>query len=963
MNNTINTLPVQAGERPLFHALKLLQTMYRDFKRNGNSHDTTTGKEMLGYIAQLQAIAYTLNKRDLRGAKDNSNDLYHQLTQLPLIFDLETTQKWENKKPWVQPQFCHYQPYITSYTQTLDSGQPSAAYQLGLPENDYIWQQWFKLTPTSELISTIEYSAQQLLKWEMNRPTRINEVSNMIFFAQSIGFSEEQSNIWALANLLGSVNNWDMVLKEDSDLNNLWRLWEVTLNLKPGSISQIYNKDSQWVEAGLIKPVKEGAKSWSDIWLSMNSYNLGFFAGNYNNASTLFSQFFHPMNWTNVPVEQFNYIVQTPMLINSLQKNIPIRILVHGVHGSGKKTFIHSVLSHANYQGFLLNRKDNKYEMSDLKVATKLLKNLPNSALVVDKAEEIFSKGYEAVDLLKRTHQSVQFWTTTELKGISPEILNQFDFFLEIPVIPLAQRVSWAENIFQDKDTAYKAAQVTKTPHEFIRLSEWCYASNDYSWKNVNNFMAAFSRASSLTKEAVTLLNPVDTTETIPALAGYSELENLMDELIHLFNHPHDYKKLGAKPPKGILLVGPPGTGKTHFARHLSKTVGIPMFAPETTLLANNPDLIAQVFLEAGRHSPCIIFLDEIDSLIADPRTPFGVDLPKQKIINAFLAQVDGINSSEGILIVGATHRARGIDKAATRSGRLSKMIHLGIPHHEARKEIWQAHLVGRLTGNILLDKLAHASRGFSGAEIAEIINQAAVLAAQKRQGQIEMNNFFQACDNVFWGTASSSIIPSIEERKRTAIHEAGHALVAWKNKHQVNRVTIRPHAGFLGAVNWNYEEGIYGSNLASLVQTIELMLGGICAEQTFYGHYSNGGAGDLKSCKDVVMDALLEYGFAQHGPMAASDPKMWSEAQKHRFEQEETHIMNTAFSNTLQWLTTHKDLLEEFSQFLLEHKEVSGILLDPWHQRVENADSFVVPQLRGHREVNVLHNEDSPAD
>ena len=286
--------------------------------------------------------------------------------------------------------------------------------------------------------------------------------------------------------------------------------------------------------------------------------------------------------------------------------------------------------------------------------------------------------------------------------------------------------------------------------------------------------------------------------------------------------------EMGAKADKGILLVGPPGTGKTHFVRNLSKIVNIPIFAPETSLLASNLEAIGPMFSELKKQAPCILFLDEIDTLITNPKTFTGVDLEKQKIVNTFLSNVDGIEDNDGILIVGTTHRMDNFDPASTRSGRLSKIITLNLPNKNARKEIWKAHIQNKkISPNVKTEELSLLSVSFSCADIMEATNKAALFAVESGKSEIDINDFKLACDETFWGYTDSNIVINEKQKKMTAYHEAGHAILAWRHGYNVQRITIRPRQKSLGATHFVGEEGVFSMSIERIRNKLQVMLGG----------------------------------------------------------------------------------------------------------------------------------------
>ena len=277
----------------------------------------------------------------------------------------------------------------------------------------------------------------------------------------------------------------------------------------------------------------------------------------------------------------------------------------------------------------------------------------------------------------------------------------------------------------------------------------------------------------------------------------------------------------------------------------------------------------------------------------------------------------------------------------AVRAGRLGEKVYLQLPNSLARKEIWKAHLKTRgLAKGIDYDLLSRSISKFSGAEIAEAINHAAILSAQKRNPTISIHFLLQACDDLFWGGADYSLIINEEKKYLTDIHEAGHALIAWKNGLHVNLITLQPRNDSLGAVNWENEEGAVSFNKTQLIQRIELALAGIASEKTIFGQYKNGGGGELAQARETLRHILLQSGMGQVFKTSYSDmgdTSTWSERRKEAPEDEEQAILDNAMSQCTDWLQEHQTLVKDFAQYLLLHKEVSGDQLNEWCQKVKH--------------------------
>lgn len=953
-------LPLKKGERPLFKALELLENIYRDYKRSGNVYETVTGEYIINCVAQINVLAEMLRLREMKGIRNNSNDIFKHLEELPIFFTTKQVKEWEVEKKWNKIEFIPSKSTLIEYEVSFDTLTPSTLYQTKSETTEYIWQQWMIKTPIKEVIETLEYSAKSLLEWNSLRPEKTVLENNIENISKYLDIKQTDTKGWTVLQILANreTNLWNFYLKENNqkdNIENLISIWEKALNLEIDSINSLFFDNSTLVSMGFLKPINKRFNNWPDFWKESEGLKIPNLYKKLLNQENIINLFLKEIELSDFPVEIFNYLKGIKEKISIISQLKRGKVIIYGKQLSGKKSLVKRILKELNYKGFIVNHTDgeNKVKLEELRLADKLLSTFENSALIVNNAEDI----YNLKDKNNRLESnSLQFWTVSDKEKIHPNMLKEFDLVIELDSPPLKERINIAKLFFEDESIAIRVAQSLKENFEILRLGKLCQLSNNYSWASISLLMNSFNALEN--KESKISLNKLDNDDDIVNLVGYPNLKEVLDDIVNFYKNPNKYIKMGAKTDRGVLLIGPPGTGKTHFVRNLSKIVDIPIFAPETSSIATNIEHINQMFKDLKRQAPCILFLDEIDSLIANPIIMGIVDLEKQKIVNSFLSNVDGIEANDGILIVGATHRKGNFDPAATRSGRLSKVINLSLPNEVSRKEIWKEHLKNKnLDSSVTLNELSMLSVSFSCADIMEASNKATTIAVKSNREKISINDFKIACDETFWGYSDNNIVVTEKQKKLTAYHEAGHALLAWRNNYDVQRITIHPRGNYVGATHFVAEEGLFNLSMDGICKKIQIMLGGICAEKVMVGQYENGGVGDLKSASNLVYHAITEAGLGKEGPLCLKEEKFWSEERKVRVEKEEKLIMNAEFDNTEQFLNLNKELLIELSEYLLKYREASGDVLNDFKNKLR--DTININNINVESVQHVVHKDE----
>lgn len=374
-------------------------------------------------------------------------------------------------------------------------------------------------------------------------------------------------------------------------------------------------------------------------------------------------------------------------------------------------------------------------------------------------------------------------------------------------------------------------------------------------------------------KSRARMLTPESQTVSFEDIAGAEEAKEETKELVDYLKDPLKFKMLGAKIPKGALLMGPPGTGKTLLAKAVAGEANVPFFTISGSdfvemFVGVGASRVRDMFEQAKKHAPCLIFIDEIDAV---GRSRFsgigGGHDEREQTLNAMLVEMDGMESQEGIIILAATNRPDVLDPALTRPGRLDRQITLDLPDINGRRKILDVHAKNiKVADSIDLDIIAKGTPGFSGADLANLINEAALLAARFDKKGVEMSDLEEARDKVRWGTERRSKKVGAEDRKITAYHEAGHTLVALNSKKAtpVHKVTIIPRGvAYLGATMSLPEEDRYTRSKEEYEDELAVLMGGRVAEALTFKSITSGAAGDISQATSIAKSMVCSLGMS----------------------------------------------------------------------------------------------------
>ena len=426
-------------------------------------------------------------------------------------------------------------------------------------------------------------------------------------------------------------------------------------------------------------------------------------------------------------------------------------------------------------------------------------------------------------------------------------------------------------------------------------------------------------------------------------VAGVDEFRKELEEVVEFMRDPQRFKKLGAKVPKGVMLYGPPGTGKTLLAKAVAGESGAMFYAQSASgfiemFAGLGAARIRKLFAEARKNAPAIIFIDELDA-VGGARQGGGGDggsREKDQTLNQLLVEMDGFSSGEQIVIIGATNRLDTLDPALLRAGRFDRQLYVGPPDVKGRLEILKVHTKDKpLAEDLDLEMVARRTPGATGADLANICNEAAIYAGREGRDVIMQEDFQNAFDRVVAGVAQAKVMTA-EERETVAYHEAGHAILSTfvDPPRPVHRVTIVPTGQALGYVLHVPEEDKYTESREELINQMIVALGGRAAEELVYGRIWNGAASDLEQVTRISRAMVFNWGMGKTVNSLAlkADNYALSERTKELRDEEQRELADHAFEQARSMLAERRDLLEKLARVLLEketldQREVEEIL------------------------------------
>jgi cell division protease FtsH len=460
------------------------------------------------------------------------------------------------------------------------------------------------------------------------------------------------------------------------------------------------------------------------------------------------------------------------------------------------------------------------------------------------------------------------------------------------------------------------------------------------------------SKALSFGKSRAKLISEKGVKVTFSDVAGIEEAKADVQEIIDFLKDPGKFQKLGGKIPKGVLLVGAPGTGKTLLARAIAGEAGVPFFSISGSdfvemFVGVGASRVRDLFDQAKKNSPCILFIDEIDAVGRHRGAGLGGGHDeREQTLNQLLVEMDGFDPNEGVIVLAATNRPDVLDPALLRPGRFDRQVVVPQPDVKGRLEIIKVHTRKiPLADDVDLEVLARGTPGFSGADLANLVNEAALLAARQSKSKVEMKDFENAKDKVMMGTERRSMILSQEEKRNTAFHEAGHTLVAklTPGTDPIHKVSIIPRGMALGVTQQLPIDDRYTYSKEYLLNTLAVLLGGRAAEEIALGHMTTGAGNDLEKATEIARKMVCEWGMSDRlGPLTfgkreeqiflgkeIAKHKDYSEKTAEEIDDEIKRIVSERYEYAKNLLRVNRPVLERLASALLERETLEAVEID----------------------------------
>ena len=464
----------------------------------------------------------------------------------------------------------------------------------------------------------------------------------------------------------------------------------------------------------------------------------------------------------------------------------------------------------------------------------------------------------------------------------------------------------------------------------------------------LRQMQAGGGKAMGFGKSRAKLLTERQGRVTFEDVAGVDEAKDDLKEIVDFLRDPQKFQRLGGRIPKGVLLVGPPGTGKTLLARAIAGEANVPFFTISGSdfvemFVGVGASRVRDMFEQAKKNAPCIVFIDEIDAVGRHRGAGLGGgNDEREQTLNQLLVEMDGFEANEGVILIAATNRPDVLDPALLRPGRFDRQITVNLPDVKGREEILRVHSKKvKLAEGVDLAVVARGTPGYSGAELANVINEAAVLAARRNLKGITLAELEEARDKVRWGKERRSLALSEKEKTNTAYHEAGHALLLELLEHTepLHKVTIIPRGPSLGSTMWLPEEDKYTNRKAELLASLAVSMGGRVAEELAFGDVTNGARGDIKMATATARRMVCEWGMSEKLGMVEygdhedyvflgrdiSRARDYSEATAEEIDREVRMLLDEAYQRAKQILTANRDKLDVIAKALLEFETLDG--------------------------------------
>jgi cell division protease FtsH len=492
----------------------------------------------------------------------------------------------------------------------------------------------------------------------------------------------------------------------------------------------------------------------------------------------------------------------------------------------------------------------------------------------------------------------------------------------------------------EDSTPFWSSTLVTLLPMLFIGIMFFLF---------MRQLQAGGGKAMSFGKAKARMLSDSQNKVTFADVAGIDEAKDEVEEIIAFLKDPKKFQRLGGRIPKGVLLIGPPGTGKTLLARAIAGEAGVPFFSISGSdfvemFVGVGASRVRDLFEQGKKHAPCIIFIDEIDAVGRHRGAGLGGGHDeREQTLNQLLVEMDGFESNDGVIIIAATNRPDVLDPAILRPGRFDRRITVPRPDVRGREEILRVHAKRTpLSPDVDLETLARGTPGFSGADLENLVNEAALLAARQDKDAVSMGDFELAKDKVYMGTERRSMVISDDEKRTTAVHEAGHTLISVLINHHdpVHKVSIIPRGPALGVTWYLPKDDRHNLSKDQAESSIAVALGGRIAEEIIFGRMTTGAGNDIEKATEIAHKMVCEWGMSEKlGPLAYGKKEEaiflgrdygqrtqdYSEQTAQEIDEEVRAIVQRQYVKVKDLLTQSRENLKRLSDSLIERETLDA--------------------------------------
>ena len=488
----------------------------------------------------------------------------------------------------------------------------------------------------------------------------------------------------------------------------------------------------------------------------------------------------------------------------------------------------------------------------------------------------------------------------------------------------------------------------------------------------IRQMQGGSNKAMSFGKSRARRYAPGEKMTTFKDVAGVDEAKEELHEIIDFLRDPKKFTRLGGSIPKGVLLVGPPGCGKTLLARAVAGEANVPFFSISGSdfvemFVGVGASRVRDLFAQGQKNAPCIIFIDEIDAVGRQRGAGLGGGHDeREQTLNQLLVEMDGFSGNDGVILMAATNRPDVLDKALLRPGRFDRQIVVSNPDIKGREAILGIHIENKgvpVGEDVENRTIARGTPGFSGADLANLVNEAALMAARRDQDVVMKHDFEEAKDRVLMGPERRSMVITPKEARNTAVHEAGHALICrlLEDADPVHKVTIVPRGRSLGLTSWLPVEDRHNITKSHALALLRVAMGGRAAEEIVYDEFTSGAAGDLQMATAQAHSMVCEWGMSDLGPIAFGSNKEvfigrdfgrereYSDATASAVDNAVSDILEAAYADAKDMLTEHRAILDAITEVLVDRETINGKELDEIIREVGGSD--LIPEEEEYKE------------